>query len=561
MTRRIKNGLRSLVSRRRSDERGAILVLAAAGLVLSMIAAGLAVDVGRLAQDARQDQKIADLAALDAVRVLPGNLDQTASDSVTMAARESALRNGFPYTSPGYGLVVEWAATKAGPFSSAPAQLATANVVKVTATSPHKNAFPFALTSRDSMTRSGLATKKNIAGFTLGSSLLNINTRTSDLLNPILSRWLGGTVNLSLVSWQGLAAGGVTLGALQTQLAAMGFSIGSVDQMLATDLTLAQLYQATANALAAKGDTANANLFNILRAQAVTAATVKLGEMITVEQGAESAAAGAQMNLLQLITGSATVANGSNLISIPNLGVTVPGVSSVALSLRVIEGPKTYIGTPGTGPHVETGQIQLTLTPTLDLNVLSLLKVTGTLPVNLQAAGATGTLKTVSCPSKNIVVTADPKAFSGLSQSTTISVKALAGLIPVLDLVATSVTPEINGPPQDVAFTYSADFSPPNQVSKHMGSDPVGLKTATTLQGTAANVSALGLLTVGLGQNSVVSGVLAALSNVLGDVDTGVLTPMLKALGMDIGGADLTALGVDAFGMGLPSCGLPALAG
>jgi uncharacterized membrane protein len=551
--------LRRLTSRR-SEERGAVLVVAAVGVVLSMIAGGLAIDLGRLAQDARQDQKVADLAALDAVRVLPGNLDQTASGSVTMAAKDSALRNSFPFTDPGHALVVEWAATKAGPFTSVPANLATANVVKVTVTSPHENAFPF-VSGSDSVTRSGLATKKNIAGFTLGSSLLNINTTTSDLLNPILSRWLGGNVNLSLVSWQGLASGGVTLGALQTELVNMGFNVGSVSQLLAADLTLAQLYQATANALVTKGDTANANLFNLLRAQAISAATIKLGEMITVEQGAESAAAGAQINFLQLITGSATVANGSNLISIPNLGIAVPGVASVALTLKVIEGPKTYIGTAGTGPHVETGQIELKITPTLDLNVLGLLKVTGTLPVELHAAGATGTLKSVSCPSKNIVVTADPKAFSGLTQTTTLSVKALAGLIPVLDLVTTSVTPEINGPAQDVPFTYSAEFSPPNKVSKHMGSDPVGIKSATTLSGAAANVSALGLLSVGLGQGSVVSGVLSALTNVLGDVDEKVLSPLLKALGMDIGGADLTALGVDAFGLGLPACGLPALAG
>ena len=70
------------------DEKGAILVLAAVGLVVAMIAAGLAVDIGRLASFARTDQKVADLAALDAVRVLPTN--------PTAAAAASAARNGFP---------------------------------------------------------------------------------------------------------------------------------------------------------------------------------------------------------------------------------------------------------------------------------------------------------------------------------------------------------------------------------------------------------------------------------------------------------------------------------
>jgi uncharacterized membrane protein len=59
----------------------------------------------------------------------------------------------------------------------------------------------------------------------------------------------------------------------------------------------------------------------------------------------------------------------------------------------------------------------------------------------------------------------------------------------------------------------------------------------------------------------VVADVLAALTNVLDNVDTKVLTPLLKAMGMDIGGADVTALGVDPItGLGLPQCGLPSLA-
>jgi uncharacterized membrane protein len=140
-------------------------------------------------------------------------------------------------------------------------------------------------------------------------------------------------------------------------------------------------------------------------------------------------------------------------------------------------------------------------------------------------------------------------------------VKALAGLIPVLDLTSTTQTGSLDGPATDLAFTYSTDFSPPNQVSKHAGSDPVGLKTATALTGTATNVSALGLLTVGLSSAGVVGGVLTALANVLDNVDKNVLSPLLKAMGLDIGGADVTALGIDTTtGLGLPQCGLPGLA-
>lgn len=549
--------------RRQRDEQGAMLVLASVGLVLAMIMSGLAIDIGRLAQAAREDQKVADLAALDAIRMLPGTIDQTAAGSVTMAAKDSAgIRNSFPFTATGYSLLVEWAATKAGPFTSNTANLAAATVVKVTATSPHKNAFPF-LGGRTSMARSGTAEKKDIAGFTLGSSLLTINSTTSSLLNPIIGKMLGGTVNLSLVSWQGLAGGKVTLAALQTQLAALGYSVGTTSQLLNADLTLAKYFEATANALTLNGDSANAAIFNTLKVQAVTATTFKLSKMITVEQGSETSAGSAQLNLLQMVTGSATLANGSNFVDIPNLGVAVPGVTSTKLSLKIIEGPKTYIGSAGTGPHVTTGQIALTLTPTLSLDVLALLRVTGDFPVELHAAGATGTLKSVTCPSKNIVVTADPIAFSGISQSTVLNVKALAGLIPVLDMNTTSITPAVDAAATDLSFTYPTDFNPPNQTSKHAGSvsaGSVGLSSITNVTGTAANVSALGLLTVGLSSAGVVGAVLTALTGVLGNLDANILTPLLKAMGMDIGGADVTALGADSFGLGLPACGLPGLA-
>ncbi len=62
--------MRSRLVRSR-EERGSILVLSTVGMVLAMISAGLAVDLGTLAHEARRAQKVADLAALDAARVAP----------------------------------------------------------------------------------------------------------------------------------------------------------------------------------------------------------------------------------------------------------------------------------------------------------------------------------------------------------------------------------------------------------------------------------------------------------------------------------------------------------
>lgn len=547
---------------RRHDERGAVLILASVGMVVAMVAASLSIDIGRLAQAARESQKVADLAALDAVRVLPGPMDQTDPLSVTQTAKDSATRNGFPFATAGHGLVVSWAPTVAGPFSILPADLGTAQAVKVEATSAHTNALPF-VGGRDSIARSAVATKQSVAGFTLGSSLVNVNSTTSSLLNPIVGTMLGGTVALSVVSWQGLASGSVTLSALQAELASMGFTVGSVSQLLDTNLTLAQLYQATANALIRNGDTANANVFNVLRAAAITSTTVKLGQMISVEQGAETAAAAAQLNLLQLVTGSAAVANGTNLISVPGVTITVPNVGSLALSLRIIDSAKTYVGTTDTpGPHVTTGQVEVILTPQVNIvDLLGLVKVTGAFPVEVHAAGATGTLKSIACPSKDIVVTADPRAFSGQAKSSTLRVTSL-GLLHLLDVNQTNViSTAVDAPAQDLTFSYDTEFSPPNDVSKHVGSQPLGLQTPNVITGTTANVNVLGLATLGLNAGTVLNAVLAALDTMVGDLDSLVLTPLFKALGITIGGADVTALGRNPVtGDALPQCGLPALA-
>jgi len=512
----------------RRDEGGAILILATVGVVLALIAASLSIDLGTLAQDARRDQMVADLAALDAVRVLPAN--------PTATAQASATRNHFPYTTGGYTLAVAWGPTISGPFASTVATLPTATAVRVTASSPHRNFFPFVDGER-TVTRSAVSVVRPTAGFTIGSSLVTLNTASSVLLNSLMGQAVNGTVNLSLVSWQGLATGTVGISALQNQLAGLGFNVGTVSELLSANMTLAQLYQATASALTLGGDTANANLFNALRIAATSSVQMRLGQLVQVAQGGEAAALNGSLNLLQLITGSALLVNGTNTLALSNTGVTVPGVSSTALSLKVTELPQTYIGP--VGGSVSTGQVELVVTPKLNLNLtigLSVLRLTGDLPVRLTLAGATGTLTGATC--SGITVSADPHAFAGTAQVTTLRVSTL-GLLPILDVGITSLTPSVNGPPVSLSFSYPSEFAPP-AFSKHAGSQPVGLQSLTTFS--TGTVTVLGLIPLGLTSGSIVSAVVAALPGLLGSVDTNVLTPLITALGLDIGGADVTAL-------------------
>ncbi len=535
------------------DEKGAILILAAVGLVVAMIAAGLAVDVGRLASDARTDQKVADLAALDAIRVAPA--------SYSAAALASATRNSFPTTS-GYSVTAVEGLKVGTGCQSAPG----AGSVCVTVTSPNTNAFPF-LGGRTSMTRSAVASNTAFGGFMIGSSLVTIDTARSGLLNSFLGGMLkGSSLSLSAVSWQGLAAGNVTLDAFRTQLASMGFSVGTVSQLLATNLTVNQVLQATANALTAQGGVANlalATQLNTLRAGITNTTQITLGSFMHVSQGADNAALASDLNVFQLLTASAEVANGSSFIDIPDVGIAVPNTLSTRVKLQVIQPPQFYFGP--VGGSVSTAQIDLTVTPSLNLPVtipgLNGVTVTGTFPVKVTGAGATGTLKAASCSgSSGITVTVDPTAFAGsisanLNARVALSILGIAIPIADVNIPTTQVVPTTDGGASDLSFSYPSQFPPPlgTETSKHAGSQPVGLSTLTQVSAGTPTVSLLGATPLPVPIGTVVSAVLSALSPVLANVDNQVMTPLLQALGLDVGSADVTALGL--------TCAVPSLVG
>jgi uncharacterized membrane protein len=79
-------------ARRDEPERGAIMVIAAAFLTVVIFACALGVDVGGEANSRRQDQLVADMAALTAVR---GLVD---GDNTTTLADASATTNGSKVT-------------------------------------------------------------------------------------------------------------------------------------------------------------------------------------------------------------------------------------------------------------------------------------------------------------------------------------------------------------------------------------------------------------------------------------------------------------------------------
>ncbi len=546
-----------MIVRRRAqrEERGAILVLSAAGLVLALIASALAIDIGRLAQAAREDQKIADLAALDAIR---GNVSQFQT-----LAEASAVRNGFPLGQAGYSIAAVEGVKLNGTTCQA---VAGAGSACVTVTSPHSNNFPF-VDGRKTMTRAGVAAETAYGGFSIGSALVTLDTSRSAILDRMMGGMLRGSgLNISGVSWQGLTTANITLEALRTQLVSMGIAAGTVNEMMAANLTMNQLLTATASAMTAQGETAGeVAILNALKAQvtSTTLAVIKLGDFMTVASGADNTALASELNVFQLVTAAAQVANGENFVNVSNIGVVVPNVLSTKVSLKVIEPPQFYFGP--VGGSVSTSQIELTVTPSLNLPVsvagLAGVTVTNDLPVKFVGAGATGTLKTATCGTGGgITVTVDPQAFSGsatASLNARVFLNLLLSVVPIADVTipTTNTTPETNGGPGDLFFSHPTQFPPPDgtTTSKHHGSDPIGLATPTLISAGTPSVQLLTLTPLPVPVGTIVTAVLSALNPVLTNLDSNVLKPLLQVLGLDIGSADVTALALQ--------CDTPTLIG
>lgn len=211
----------------------------------------------------------------------------------------------------------------------------------------------------------------------IGTYLASLKSADSGLLNnDLLNHLFGGTVPLSLtaVGYQGLADSSVTLGQL-AQVSSL--NVGSVDQLLTTSLTAAQLASAMASVLSSQGNTsAAANLGTIAAGLSMqTSAQIPVANLIDVGLAQGGSAAAIAVNPLDLLYGALTASaqlsavNGTNLLA---TGISLPsiaGVASASVYLKVIEAPRI-----GCFPHeAKTGQVSLVI----KLGLASILGVLG----------------------------------------------------------------------------------------------------------------------------------------------------------------------------------------
>ena len=437
-------------------QRGSAIVFATVALVAMIVSVLLGLNIGRLYYAQRDLQKLATMGALAAVESAVGCGNNPANLRTTDYARSQAvaiMQANLPSGSTAnvqqmLTTINNIAGVQLGMESTSGVNPGTgasdgyyhfipladgnskidAAVVNLTEPAPALiGAAFFPGYGPIELRASATAMQQPLGSFTLGSTLANINTADSALLNPLLSALLGTSLNLSALDYQNLA--GVQLSLANLEVAA---GVNDLNSLLALNTNLPGVQQLLA-AATAQVNPGVANLVSGLTLGATNAGpNFPLGQLLgAVGDGlnpvvTDAASLVPSLDLLDLLKGAGEAALGNS----PNSFVTLSGTPSIGglntyVFLSVQQPPQLSnaglnfgYGPVGTTAH--TAQITLSVRANVDttgatgfslvgvvLNLVNgLLGLLGSsltiAPINigldLKVASATGTLESISCP-------------------------------------------------------------------------------------------------------------------------------------------------------------------
>jgi uncharacterized membrane protein len=551
--------------RRAGDERGTVLVVVSIAMVVMIGSAALAVDIGQMTNKNRTLQAVADAVALDAARNLGGqNVGSlsAAGGAFMVALAASAARNNFSSSD----LTVEFG-------TMSPTWVAKTNssdvptAVRVTAHGDTKFAFrPGSATT----TRSATALMESEAGFSIGSWLASIPAGGDGILNALF----GDAFHLNAVSYSGLVNANLSLQEIGLNIPVTALS---PTELLGTSVSIQNFMLASISALNAKGNTAAANVLNAMILNASLTGTVKLGDFVSVASGGEAAAASAALDVLQLITASAFVIekNGGHALSIPTTSVSIPGIASITASATVIEPAKWIFGPVGSS--VSTAQVRVSVNPVINIstsnqntpcnltlsNLLGLLgcllylagmpvgvTLNGSLPIDITAAGATGTLAAINCGgTPGITVNSVTQAVN-LNTAANLNLNVTLAGSPILNAARVTIGAGAKTSPGSfsTSFLSPSEFGPSH--AKSVGTSALGFNGLLNVS--TANVSVLNSsLASGVTSGLIAGLAVPLLNSLLTSLDNALIVPLTKVLGVKLGGADIAALGMTCNGLRL----------
>lgn len=425
-----------------------------------------------------------------------------------------------------------------------------------------------------------------------GPRLASVDSTQSPLLNLLFGALLPGTsLNLSVADWNSLAGANVNLNALLTQLNG-GVTVSDPSQVLNTNISLGQLRAAMVQVLQADGQTAAANVLNVLPlGVAGTSGSIRLADILQVALPTGSLAT-VRLNVLDLLTGGVQLYNFRNVLTTPTpitvntAALGLNGVANVRLWAQVVEPPSYNCGTVGAAFHSAAIRIKLDMdlvqglntgTLTAALNGLNLLGVSLSntsisadvlhLQVYADVARAEGSISAVNLVGNAVTLQARPglvnlyvgqisdatffnrstvltdtaltaATLTNLSVKVRVGVTVLGAVVPVADITI-PIAVGIRGYATATPGLQSASFTGPYPQTRTLSAGTVSAATLVStlvnslnIQLTSGNpqVTLLGSLALPLPVADLVNGIVNALLTPVRTLVNAVVTPVLTAV-------------------------------
>lgn len=556
------------------------------GVVMGI--AALVIDAGMQRVTRSDLQALVDVVAMDLAREIRGQRTQAAlAAEGDFSDPSSAVRRSVARTPEILGenlsVEVDWGSYDGGVWDTA---TNPPSAVKVSATADTN----YAVTGGSGdVTRTAYAVSANSACYRLGSFAASVRSGDSTVLAP-LNDLLG--VRLDLASYQALAAADVTLAAQ-----AASSLIGGPSRLLAGSVTYADLLDATIEALSKEPGSSNAAAISALRtikAASGSVGTIAVGDVLHVSP-TDRAALEIPLNVLDIV-GSARLAGGEHLLEVDNIQAGVPGVGfQFTGGIALLSGAQVACGEPNSAQSRARnaqmeGNLGITFVnlPSLSIPGLATFqttKGTGGLVVNIaDSEGQLISPPEVHCgtgtagdPHRfSVAVQSQPASFS-LDSDLHVTGDVKVSVLQDLGLGAfvggrgpnDKVTVEVNVR-LDVATTHGGGTTvanlqvPPNDVTPVQTGGAVQLDPRSLVAtvadvkigGTTPPLSEAAPLTDAIVDELTVAGnafVGKTMVPLINNINTKLLGPAARMVGLRIGGADVYAVGA--------VCGHPSLWG
>lgn len=521
-------------ARTRSCQRGAVGLYAALVLLLTLLFAVLAVDSARLWMSKRQLQKVADIAAIEASRGLACNATLA---NVTARAQAAAARNGFGADIGAFPNRVETGTVTTVNGRRQFISDGTAGAVHVVATqNVPASLIAGGLFNEDVEIHAEAVSLPDIpvAAFAIGSTAATMDTTESSLMNALLGGMLGTPINLSLVSYQGLANTDITIAKL---MRAHGGAL-DINEFLNMDFRTDEALRLISTALGLQDDLAPGVLNDtVYLANSVAGnTTLRLGQVLHVNEDVQQAAVDASVNLLSLLSTILMLSNGQHAIALP-LDLNVLGLASASAYVTVIEAPRIAIGPPADDhgsacTYASSAQVRVDVTAGVNLAPLAEI----TLALSLEAARADAALQAIEPGSSSTDL-----AFNASSSLVTLNRDGQAvadiRLLSIIPLLPSLAKINLNVQPNPVT-TSTTTVSIPRPVDAHLPLMVTSINVGSSgLESVFSQQSSLKLSVLGLG---VFDGILNnTVRPLLVQISRSLLDPLLRLLGIRLNGTDI----------------------